>query len=91
MVKEMGHFNDVARTHLDRDTATGGPWVCGCEACRHVRALVGMEKMFNIWPLVRELRGAEEQLDQLPDGPEKQRLSDRYMRLHDQLAAEVAG
>jgi hypothetical protein len=91
MVKEVGQFKDVAREHMERDTANGGPWICGCEACRHVRSLVGMEKMLNIWPLGRELRGAEEQLKQLADGPEKQRLADRYLKLHDQLAAQVAG
>ena len=90
MVNEMSQFNETARAHMQRDTEAGGLWICQCTECREIRALVGMEKVLNLWPLVRELRGTEEQLAGLSDGPEKQRLRERYLKLHDQLADQVA-
>jgi hypothetical protein len=90
MVNEMRQLNDTARAHMNRDTESSGKWMCTCEACRNVRSLVGMEKVLDIWPIVNELRRAEERLSQLPEGPEKQHLAERWSGLQDQLAMQVA-
>ena len=49
-----------------------------------------MEKMIGIRPLVREIEKTEDRLRALPDGPEKFSLRDRYLRLLDELADELA-
>ncbi len=86
MAHEMSQFRATANTHMRRDMEAGGKWVCGCEACREIRSLMGMEKALDVWPLVREIREIEDQLHGLLDGPEKRRLLERYFKLHDELA-----
>jgi len=91
MVHEMSRFNETARAHMSRDTEAGNKWICECRECHEIRSLVGMEKVLDVWTMVRELRGAQDRLEQLPDGPDKHMLRDRYLRLYDELAARVAG
>jgi hypothetical protein len=91
MIREMSRFNETARSHMQRDSEAGSRWVCDCLACREVRSLVGMEKVLDVWSMVRELRGAEDQFEHLPEGPEKTSARDRYLSLYDELAARVAG
>jgi hypothetical protein len=86
----MSEFKETATAHMRRDVEAGGKWACACEACGHVRALVGVEKVLEVRPLVRAIEQLEGQLDGLPAGPERQRLRDQYLKLHDQLAEVVA-
>ena len=49
-----------------------------------------MEKTLEVRQLVRELEEIEERLSGLPDGSMKQNLLERYLKLYDQLADEMA-
>jgi hypothetical protein len=86
----MGQFKASANIHLRRDMEAGGKWVCQCEACKQIRSLVGMEKTLEVRQRVRELEEIEERLSQLQDGPLKRNLLERYLKLYDQLAEEMA-
>jgi hypothetical protein len=86
----MADFKQTAQEHMWRDTRAGRKWLCTCEACREMRALTGMDKLMGIWPLVRALQQTEDQLENLPDGPEKQAVQAQHDKLYDQLAAEMA-
>jgi hypothetical protein len=90
MINEMSQVNETARSHMQRDTESGGKWTCSCLECSEVRSLVGMEKVMEVWLCVRELNAAEEKLNGIPDGPEKESLWTHYLSLIDQLAARVA-
>ena len=61
-----------------------------CEACHQMRSLVGMDKMLEIWPLVKQVREAQDQVEQIPDGAEKQGVVELYHNLTDQLANKMA-
>ena len=63
---------------------------CECEACHHMRSLVGMDKMLEIWPLVNQVRETQDQIEQTPDGAEKQGVVELYHNLTDQLANKMA-
>ena len=91
MSEVMTDLKATATAHMRSDLETGGKWVCACEACGQVRALVGMEKVLGVRPLVRAIEQAEAELADLPPGPERQRVWSEYLRLHDDLAAAVAG
>ncbi len=90
MAHEMTQIKSTANEHMRRDLASGGKWVCSCEACTGIRSLMGMDKMLDVRPLVRQIQGLEEQLKGLADSPEKQSLMDEYFKLHDELAETVA-
>jgi hypothetical protein len=90
MSTEMSHFKATAEAHMRRDQEAGGKWVCTCEACSGIRSLEGMDKMFAVRPLVRELVETEDRLQQLPEGQEKQGLVELYHNLQDKLADEMA-
>jgi hypothetical protein len=78
---------------MRRDLEAGTQWICECEACRGIRSLVGMEKMLDVRPLIREIQETEDRLKALPEGAsgsEKRRLQDRYLKLYDRLAEEMA-
>jgi hypothetical protein len=87
---QMSEFRATANAHMRRDMQVGGKWLCQCTACGEIRSLVGMDKMLDVWPLVRELRETTEQLNAQPDGPERQTLLERHFKLYDQLAEEMA-
>jgi len=86
----MSQVKATANAHMQRDIEAGGKWVCACEVCHEVRSLMGMEKMLDVRPLVREIQHIKEQLQDLPDGPEMRSLKERYHELYDQLAEVMA-
>jgi hypothetical protein len=86
----MKEIKATATDHMRRDLDAVGKWVCGCEACVQVRSLVGVEKVLGMRPLVREIERLSSQLDELPAGPERQQVLERYLGLHDKLADAVA-
>jgi hypothetical protein len=49
-----------------------------------------MNKVLDVHPLVREIGQIEEQLRDLPEGPEMRDLVEQYLALHDQLAEVMA-
>lgn len=86
----MKEIKATATDHMRRDLEVGGKWTCQCEACANFRSLVGMEKVLEVRPLVRAIEQMGAQLDELPPGPERRRLLQEYLGLHDKLA-EVIG
>ena len=86
----MKEIKETATAHMRRDLEAGGTWACQCDACFNFRSLVGMEKTLEVRPLVRAIEDMSAQLEGLPPGPERQRLLDRYLALHDKLAEVIA-
>ena len=86
----MKQIKETATAHMRRDLEVGSKWTCQCEACVNFRSLVGMEKTLEVRPLVRAIEQVSAQLDGLPPGPERQRLLDQYLGLHDKLAEVIA-
>ena len=86
----MNDIKATATEHMRRDLDAAGKWVCACEACLQVRSLVGVEKVLGVRPLVRAIEQLSAELDGLPPGPARQRLTERYLALHDRLAAVMA-
>jgi len=86
----MTDFKATATEHMRRDLEAVSKWVCACEACVQVRSLVGVERVLGVRPLIREIERVGTELDVLPAGPDRQRLFERYLGLHDQLAAAMA-
>jgi hypothetical protein len=86
----MTEFKTTATEHMRRDLEAGSKWVCECDACGQIRSLIGVEKMLGVRPLVREIETLGNQLDELPAGPERQLVLERYLGLHDRLAEVVA-
>lgn len=90
MATEMGRIRETANAHMRRDVAESRTWSCTCESCREWRSLVGLEKMLEVRNLVRDLADLETQMQNAPDSPELQTLKQRYLALHDELAAKMA-
>ena len=90
MATEMKRMSATADAHIRRDVAISGKWVCECEPCREVRSLIGIDKMVNVRPLVREIEQIEEQMCGLSEGPERRSLLERYLTLYDKLAEVMA-
>ena len=90
MATAMSQIKTTANAHIRRDLALTRKWICECGPCREMRSLVGMDKVLDVHPLVREIGQVEEQLRDLPEGPEMHTLSDHYLSLHDQLAEVMA-
>ena len=90
MVTEMSQIKATADAHIRRDLALTRKWICECGPCREMRSLVGMDKVLDVHPLIREIGQVEDQLRDLPEGPEMQALSEHYLSLHDQLAEAMA-
>jgi hypothetical protein len=91
MATEMSKIKATANAHMQRDIRTAArKWTCQCDDCREMRSLVGMEKLLDVRPLVREIGDIEEQMQNMPDSPELQGLMQRYLALHDQLAGVMA-
>ena len=90
MVSEMSQMNVTANQHIRRDTENGGDWDCDCDSCQQIRSLTGMNKMFDVWPIVRKVRQIEEKLPALPNGPEKRNLQEAHNQLFDKLADLMA-
>jgi hypothetical protein len=89
MANQMGQFKSTANEHMRQELKSFGKWTCQCEACKEIRALVGMDKTLEVRRLVREVTEVEAQLDGLIDGPERQALSARFLSLYDKLADEM--
>jgi hypothetical protein len=89
MTPETNEIRITANAHMRRDLEQGGKWRCQCEACREVRSLTGLDKMFQVWPLVREIQTIGERLEVLPEGTERKLLLERSLKLYDQLADEM--
>ena len=90
MAQQMVKFKATANAHMRRDLSAAGKWLCPCESCHAIRSLVGLEKLFEVWPLVRQLRDLEQQFSGRPGDPEKQSLLDHYALLYDRLAQKMA-
>jgi hypothetical protein len=90
MATNMSQIKATATAHMRREMEGGGEWVCGCEACHSFRSLIGVEKVLAVRPLVRAIQEAEQRLEGLPDGPERQSLLEQYLALHDDLADFMA-
>jgi len=86
----MNEFKATASEHLKRDLEDRGKWVCQCDACVHIRSLMGVEKMLDARPLVRALEQTGAELEGLAPGPDRDRVLRRYLDLHDKLAAVIA-
>jgi hypothetical protein len=80
----------TANDHMRRDLETGSKWVCTCDACREIRSLTSLDKMLDVWPLVRDIQQIEGRLDGLADASQRQNLLEQYFRLYDKLAQTVA-
>ena len=90
MTTVMSQMKATANAHIKRDMGAGRKWICECESCHEMRSLIGMNKLLDLRPLVRELEQVEEQLRDLPDGPEMDDLLEQYLALHDKLADVMA-
>jgi hypothetical protein len=90
MSSEMSQRKATAEAHMQRDLDSVGKWVCACEACQGIRSLAGVGKMLAVRPLLRELLETQDQLSQVPEGPERQGLVELYHNLHDRLADKMA-
>ncbi len=86
MANQMTEFKAAAQAHMRDAFEAGGKWVCGCEACRQIRSLTGMDKTLELRPLVREIEDIENRLQGSQDGPEQRVLLERYLKLYDELA-----
>jgi hypothetical protein len=86
----MNAIKVTATEHMRRDVDAVAKWICQCEACGQIRSLVGMEKVLVVRPLVRAIEELGARLDGLPPGPDRQRLLEEYLGLHDKLAAAIA-
>lgn len=90
MLTVMSEMRQTANAHIKRDMEAGRRWTCQCDACAEVRSLIGVNKLLDVRPLVRELEQIEEQLRDLPDGPEMDDVLEQYLALHDKLADVMA-
>jgi hypothetical protein len=90
MASDMSQMKATANAHMRRDMELTRKWLCDCEPCREMRSLVGMDKLLDIRPLVREIGQVEEQMRDLPDGPEMRSLLEQYLELYDKLADAMA-
>jgi len=86
VARNMSEMRETANAHIRRDMEAGGKWVCQCQDCHEVRSLIGVEKTLDVRPLVRRILRLEEQLEGLPDGPDKGALLDEYLKAYDELA-----
>jgi hypothetical protein len=86
----MRDLKDTATAHMTRDMRAGGKWRCDCEACREIRALMGMDKLLGIWPLIRALEQLHSEIEEMRESPEKQARRGEWEKLYDELAAEMA-
>jgi hypothetical protein len=86
----MSQFKATANEHMREQLKSVGRWTCQCEACKEIRALVGMDKTFEVRNLVREITELETRLEAVPESAEKQTLSARFLNLYDKLAEEMA-
>ena len=82
----MKEIKATANEHLNRDLEAVGKWVCSCEACTHMRSLGGVQKMIAVRPLVRALEQTAAELEEMPPGPDRERVLKQHLELHDQLA-----
>jgi hypothetical protein len=87
---EMVRMKATVRDHVQRDLQSGGLWSCKCNDCEQIRSLIGVEKMLEVRPLVREVERIEEHLARLQEGAERLELTKRYLALHDRLADAMA-
>jgi hypothetical protein len=86
----MNEMRATANAHLRRDMEAGRKWVCECQDCHEIRALIGVEKTLDVRPLVRRILRLEEQLEQMPDGPDMQVVLAEYLKAYDELAEVMA-
>jgi hypothetical protein len=89
VANDSSDLKATANAHMRRDLEQAGKWVCQCEACREFRSLLGVDKMLQVWPLVRAIEQNNERCAGLADGPEKQKLISETMALYDRLAAAM--
>ena len=90
MSSDISQLKATSNAHMRRDLEQSGKWDCQCDACREMRSLTGMDKMFMVWPLVREIQMIGERLETLSDGNERKLLLERSLALYDQLANKMA-
>jgi hypothetical protein len=86
---EVSDLKATANSHMRRDIEQSGKWLCECGACRQIRSLIGVDKMLDVWPLIRAIEQNNHRCECLADGPEKQRLIAQCLDLYDKLAAAM--
>jgi hypothetical protein len=86
----MKQIKATATEHMRRNLETVSKWTCECEACVQIPSLVGVDKVLDVRPLVRSIELTGARLDGLPAGPERARLWQQYLGLHDKLAELIA-
>ena len=90
MATAMSRIKTTANAHMKRDMESGRRWVCQCADCTELRSLVGVDKLLEVRPLIREIEQIEDQMRELPEGPEMRGLLEQYLALHDRLADTMA-
>jgi hypothetical protein len=90
MPSAMTEAKETAAAHMQRDSQDGGRWGCSCEACRHIRSLIGVDKMLDVRPIVRAIEKVANKLDGAADGPDRRELLYEYHALYDYLADVMA-
>lgn len=91
MTNAMSEIKATATAHMRNDLETGAKWVCDCEACANIRALIGLDRTLEVRPLVRAIQDAGGRLETLSPGPERTAVLEQYLGLHDKLAEVMAG
>jgi hypothetical protein len=86
----MSEMRATANEHIRRDMQAGRKWVCECQDCHEIRALIGVEKTLDVRPLVRRILRLEETLERMPDGPDMELLLEEYLKAYDELAEVMA-
>jgi hypothetical protein len=90
MSNTMTEFKATADSHMVRDIAAGGEWNCQCEACHGIRSLTGLDKILKVRTFVRRINELKNELAQMPEDAEKQNTFASYLKLQEELAAEMA-
>ena len=87
---ELVRMKATVREHVQRDLQSAGLWSCKCDDCKQIRSLIGVEKVLEVRPMIREIERIEKRLASLPEGAERRTLTEKYLALHDQLAGIMA-
>jgi hypothetical protein len=90
MDHNMKQMQETANLHMHRDIESVRKWVCECDDCKQIRSLIGMEKTLEVRPLVRRIEEIESALENIPDGPDAEKLLRLSLQLHDELATVMA-
>lgn len=85
----MSKIRATAEAHIERDQAMGRRWSCECDDCREFRSLVGVDKLLEVRPLVREIDALEDRLREA-DGTAAVEILQEHSAAYDKLADTMA-